>query len=59
MQPKNFSFTVIFDEDPENGDLMMPLPDEVIEAYKLYDGMKCKASLQDGNIVIELPREHS
>lgn len=45
-------WTVTIEEDPETGDLMLPIPDDVLEALSLKEGDSLNWSVQDDGSII-------
>jgi hypothetical protein len=52
MENKEKTWTVTLEEDPETGDLLMPLPDEVLEHAGWAEGDTLLWQVEEGRIVV-------
>jgi antitoxin component of MazEF toxin-antitoxin module len=46
------TYTVILEEDPETGDLIMPIPAELLAEAKWYEGDTLEWSIQENGQII-------
>ena len=52
MENKEYAWTVTVEEEPESGDLILPLPDAVLEQAGWTEGDTLLWQVQEGHIVI-------